>query len=114
MAILVHPTRATHDIPHIGVRKGERMYHVLSDIVGPEGGRELRSFVRDCGMRPEWVQYAGTYREHFDAHGHCVECLIRRGARIAGNHEVGLLLRAKRAAETIPGEPPQHDDLAGP
>lgn len=98
MAILIHPTRATHDLPYIAIRKGERMYHVLSDNIGPQGGDELRHFVAGCGMRPQWVQYAGTYREHFDAHGAFAECLIRRGARLVGNREVGLLLRAKRAA----------------
>jgi hypothetical protein len=98
MAVLVHATLATRDLRHIGVRKGERMYHVLSDLVGPAGAEELRGFVRGCGMRPEWVQYPGTYREHFDAHGPLVECLLRRGARPATNREVGALLRAKRAA----------------
>lgn len=99
MAILLHPTRATHDIAHIGIRKGDRMYHVLSDITGPQGGMELRRFVAGCGMRAEWIQYPGTYREHFDTHGMFAECLMRRGARLVGNHEVGGLLRAKRAAE---------------
>jgi hypothetical protein len=102
MAILIHPTRATHDIPHIGVRTGERMYHVLSDLPGAAGSVELREFVRECGMRAAWVQYPGTYREHFDAHGEFVVCLIRQGARLATNREVGLLLRAKRATGVEP------------
>jgi hypothetical protein len=96
MAILIHPTRATHDLPHIGLHKGDRMYHVLSDLAGPEGGAELRRFVAGCGMRPEWVQYPATYREHFDTHGRYADCLLHRGARLVGNREVGLLLRAKR------------------
>jgi hypothetical protein len=106
MAIVIHPTRATHDVPHIGVRKGDRMYHVLSDVPGAAGGQELRAFVRGCGMRPAWVQYAGTYREHFDAHAHLAECLMRRGARLVTNREVGLLLRAKRALPAPPRVPP--------
>jgi hypothetical protein len=106
MAILIHPTRATHDVPHIGARKGDRMYHVLSDLPGAAGGQELRAFVRGCGMRPAWVQYAGTYREHFDAHAHLAECLMRRGARLATNREVGLLLRAKRAQPAALPIPP--------
>jgi hypothetical protein len=125
MAVLIHPTRASHDLPHIGVRKGERMYHVLSDVAGAAGGQELRAFVRGCGMRPAWVQYAGTYREHFDAHGHLADCLMRRGARLATNREVGLLLRAKRdhAAAALPSTPsppaarepePVPDALAAP
>lgn len=112
MAILLHPTRATHDLPYIGVRKGERMYHVVSDLVGRAGSDELRTFVRGCGMRADWVQYRGSYREHFDAHGHLVECLRLRGARLVGNHELGRLLRTKREAQqaaTAPQEPsPSH------
>lgn len=108
MAILIHPTRATHELPRIGIRKGERMYHVLSDLVGPAGGRELRTFVRGCGMRPEWVQYAGSYREHFDAPPHLAACLLQRGGRLATNREVGLLLRAKRNAAA---QAPDHDTL---
>jgi hypothetical protein len=102
MAILIHPTRATHAIMHIGVPKGGRMYHVLAETIGPTGGQELRAFVRGCGMRPEWVQYPDTYREHFDAHPDVADCLLRRGARLATNREVGLLLRAKRAAAARP------------
>ena len=112
MAILIHPTRATRDIGYLGVRKGSRMYHVLSDIIGPAGGRELRTFVRGCGLRPEWAQYPGTYREHFDAHAHVADCLLRRGARLVGNHEVGLLLRAKRAAETGQSPAPAADGVS--
>ena len=97
MAVLLHPMRATHDLARAGIRRGDRMYHVLSDIPGPEGGRELRTFVAQCGLRPEWVQFPGTYREHFDVHGRAVECLLQRGARLATNHDVGRLLAAKRA-----------------
>jgi hypothetical protein len=96
MAIIIHPTRAPYAIPRIGVGKGDRMYHVLSDLHGAAGGVELREFVAQCGMRAEWVQYPGGYREHFDAHGPLAECLMRRGARLVGNREVAQLLRAKR------------------
>jgi hypothetical protein len=75
------------------------MYHVLSDRLGPEGARELRTFVARCGIRPQWVQYSGTYREHFDAPPEAAACLLEQGARLATNHEVGALLRAKRATE---------------
>jgi hypothetical protein len=103
MAVLIHPTRATRDLRYIGVRKGERMYHVLSDLPGPDGTAELLAFVRPCGLRPEWIQNPGTYREHYDTHGEYAACLMRRGAQPATNREVGLVLRAKRAA-TWPAE----------
>ena len=100
MAILVHPARATRDWVPARVWRGDRMYHVLSDVIGSEGARELRAFVRQFGMRPEWVQYAGTYREHFDAREDTGLAMLERGARLATNREVGELLRAKREAAT--------------
>src|SRR5689334_10187244 len=106
MAIVIHPTRATHDVPHIGARKGDRMYHVLSDVPGVGGGREMRS---------AWVQSAGTHREHFDAHGHLADCRMRRGARLVTNRGVGLLLRAKRApAVPAPPSPPDAREARDP
>jgi hypothetical protein len=98
MAILVHPARATRHWLRAGVRKGDRMYHVFSDLLGPEGARELIAFVRQFGLRPEWIQYAGTYREHFDVREDEGLRMIALGARLATNREVGLLLAAKRAA----------------
>ncbi|WIG59070.1 MAG: hypothetical protein OJF49_001817 [Ktedonobacterales bacterium] len=101
MAILVHPARATrHWIP-AGVLRGDRMYHVLSDFLGAEGTRELTAFVVPYGLRPAWIQYPGTYREHFDVRPETGERMLADGARLATNREVGLLLRAKREAMSI-------------
>jgi hypothetical protein len=105
VAILLHPARATHDWLPAGVRRGDRMYHVLSDLPGEAGSEELRAFVAVCGVQPRWVQYAGTYREHFDVPPDTAECLLRGGARLATNREVGALLRAKRAGMTSPPAP---------
>lgn len=98
MAILVHAARATRHWRPAGVRRGDRMYHVLSDIPGHEGSRELRAFVARYGLRPEWVQYPGTYREHFDAREPEGLAMLRDGARLASNRDIGALLAAKRAA----------------
>ncbi|MGZ3581630.1 MAG: DUF4031 domain-containing protein [Ktedonobacterales bacterium] len=99
MAILIHAARATRHWLPAGVYRGQRMYHVVSDIIGPEGSHELRAFVQRYGLRPEWVQYAGTYREHFDVREdtglRMLEDVI---ARQVTNRELGALLSAKRAA----------------
>ncbi|MGZ6388879.1 MAG: DUF4031 domain-containing protein [Ktedonobacterales bacterium] len=99
MAILIHAARATRHWLPAGVYRGQRMYHVVSDIIGPEGSRELRAFVQRYGLRPEWVQYAGTYREHFDVREdtglRMLEDVI---ARQVANRELGALLSTKRAA----------------
>lgn len=98
MAILIHPMRATRDLPHPGIKRGDRMYHLLSDLDGPNGARELLEAARACGMPTRFIQYAGTYREHFDIHGEMVDILLARGARIVTNREIGELLRRKRGS----------------
>lgn len=110
MAILIHPARATRDWIPARVRRGDRMYHVLSDVIGPEGSAELRAFVLQFGMRSEWVQYAGTYREHFDARADTGLAMLAHGARPATNREVGALLRAKRAAIISPTPPTRKEE----
>lgn len=98
MAILVHPSRATRHWHGPGVRRGERIYHVLSDLQVPEDTAELVAFVPRYGLRPEWIQYRGTYREHFDVPEHIGLRMLADGARLATNRQVGELLRAKRAS----------------
>lgn len=97
MAIMLHPMLATRDLLRPGIRRGDRMYHLLSDLHGAEGTQELLHAARACGMPTRFIQYPGTYREHFDIHGPMVDILLERGARLATNREVGHLLRAKRA-----------------
>ncbi len=98
MAILVHPMRATRDLLRPGIRKGDRMYHLLSDLPGTAGTEELLAAARACGMPTRFIQYPGTYREHFDIHVPMAEQLLACGGRLATNREVGELLRAKRRA----------------
>lgn len=99
MAILIHAARATRHWLPAGVYRGDRMYHVLSDILGLEGSRELRGFVRQYGLRAEWIQYAGTYREHFDVREDTGLLMLADGvARQVTNRELGTLLATKRAA----------------
>lgn len=82
------------------------MYHVVSDIIGPEGSRELRAFVQRYGLRPEWIQYASTYREHFDAREDTGLRMLEDGrARQVTNRELGALLAAKRTASHTPQNP---------
>jgi hypothetical protein len=97
MTILLHPMLATRDLPRPGIRRGDRMYHMLSDLPGAEGTAELLAAARACGMPTRFIQYPDTYREHFDIHGPMVEILLARGARLATNREIGLLLRSRRA-----------------
>jgi uncharacterized protein DUF4031 len=98
MAIVLHAARATRDWIPAGVRRGDRMYHMLSDIPGPEGGVELRAFALPLGFRERWVQYPGGYREHFDVTERDAQAILARGnVRLLSNRELGKLLAEKRA-----------------
>jgi hypothetical protein len=110
MAILIHPMLATRDLPHPGIRRGDRMYHLLSDLPGAAGTEELLAAARACGMPTRFIQYPGSYREHFDIHGPMKDTLLAHGARLATNREVGLLLRAKRAKHTASAADETPDD----
>jgi hypothetical protein len=96
MAILIHAARATHHWYGPGVRRGERIYHVLSDLPGEAGTQELVGFVVRYGMRAAWIQYRGTYREHFDAPEHVGLRMLADGAHPATNRELGALLARKK------------------
>lgn len=79
------------------------MYHMLSDIPGPEGARELRAFALKLGFRERWVQYPGSYREHFDVTERDAQAILARGGvQLLSNRELGALLAAKRAFLTTP------------
>lgn len=98
MAIVLHAARATRDWIPAGVRRGDRMYHMLSDIPGAEGARELRAFALSLGFRERWVQYAGGYREHFDVTERDAQVILASSdVRLVSNRELGALLAAKRA-----------------
>ncbi len=98
MAIVLHAARATRDWIPAGVRRGDRMYHMLSDIPGPEGAFELRAFALPLGFRERWVQYPGGYREHFDVTERDAQAILaNEGARLVTNRELGALLALKRA-----------------
>lgn len=81
--------------------------HLASDRAGPEGSAELLEFALSIGMRADWLQHAGTHREHFDVFGARYQRAVDRGARPIGNMEFGRLLAdKKRAAASAQAAPP--------
>ncbi len=71
--------------------------HLVSDLHGDEGTRELIAFGARLGMKERWLQSRGTYREHFDLFGKHVEEARAAGAVELGRREFVGILRAKRA-----------------
>jgi uncharacterized protein DUF4031 len=40
--------------------------HMMTTLEGEAGRAELVAFARRLGLKPEWIQYPGTRRQHFD------------------------------------------------
>lgn len=40
--------------------------HLWSDLVGVPGREELDWVARKLGLKRDWLQHAGTHREHYD------------------------------------------------
>ncbi len=99
--ILLHEADAPRDLPSIGVKRGEPVYHLLSDLPGHAGTAELLALARAVGGHDAWLQAPGTYREHFDLFGAWATEALAAGARPATNAEVAAALAAKRAAMAL-------------
>ena len=65
-----HHHVAHADTPHLGIRKGDRLCHVFSDL--PDLGaaeRELRGWAQSNGPRGLRLQQRGQRRQHYDLWG---------------------------------------------
>jgi hypothetical protein len=76
-----------------------RWSHLMADTHD-----ELMAFAARLGLRPEWIQHAGSYREHFDlTEPHRAKALELGAHAITYPHGTGLVLAEKRAAKRGPG-----------
>jgi hypothetical protein len=70
--------------------------HLMADTTD-----ELEAFARHLGLRPEWIQHAGTRREHYDVTDTVRAEAIRLGAEsITYPHGTAKVLDRKRQAES--------------
>lgn len=77
-------------------RLRSRWSHLLADT-----HQELMSMASELGLRPQWIQYAGTYREHFDlTEPKRLQALGFGAVAITYPHGTGRVLTAKREAES--------------
>lgn len=68
--------------------------HLMADST-----EELLAFADTLGLRREWLQHAGTHREHFDVTEANRKRALLMGARpITYPHQTGELLARKRQA----------------
>lgn len=73
-------------------RLRSRWSHLLADT-----HQELVDMAAELGLRPEWIQHPGTYREHFDLTTARRHQAIHCGAvQITYPHGTAQILRQKR------------------
>lgn len=68
--------------------------HMGTTLPGEDGRLELIAFAKRLGLRPEWIQYQGTDRQHFDLTEKKRAQALRLGAEEV---EVGWRRRKERA-----------------
>lgn len=71
--------------------------HLVSDLPGEEGSRELIAFARKIGMRKEWLQKSGAAHEHFDVYGKRRRRALGAGCIEVDRKRMVAVFRAKRA-----------------
>lgn len=71
--------------------------HLVSDIPGEEGTRELVDFARSLGIPAVAIQHEGRYSEHFDVAGPWLEAARQAGAQLVDRYELVSILRRKRS-----------------
>lgn len=77
--------------------KFKRCSHMISDLLGEPGHRELMEFAAKIGMRPEWLQKEGTSHEHFDIFGGRRDRALAAGCVEVDRRRFVEVLRTKRA-----------------
>src|SRR5262245_19613867 len=71
--------------------------HLLSDLPGDEGRRELVAFAQRLGMDPRWIQNEGTATEHFDLREPTRQRALALGAvPVRYGREVARITMAKK------------------
>lgn len=88
------------DPPRVEAFRGRRVTtaHLVSTLPGEAGTRELVDFAVRIGMRRDWIQHAGTYREHFDLIGKARCAAAIEAGAVVDRRALGEALRVKREA----------------
>lgn len=70
-----------------------------SHLVTDGDAAELATFAQRIGLKPSWLQNAGTWREHYDLFGSRLQRAAAAGAVQVDRREFVRLLRVKRHRE---------------
>lgn len=73
-----------------------KMSHLIADST-----EELLEMTNAIGVCPEWIQYAGTYKEHFDITKSKKALAIKAGAIPITTSQLGRLIRNRRLTGSL-------------
>lgn len=73
-----------------------RMSHLLAD-----SSAELAAFAAELGLKPDWLQQAGTAYEHYDVSDSKRRAALELGARPITLRQTGELMKRKAEALKI-------------
>ena len=71
--------------------------HLMSDLDGEAGTRELVAFAEALGIPRAALQHPGTAREHFDLAGPWLQAAREAGATVIDRYRLVAILQARRA-----------------
>lgn len=71
---------------------------ILSSHLMADTSEELLAFARRIGLKPAWIQEAGTDKEHFDLMNSRIEVAERAGAERLSRTEFVRRWKARRIA----------------
>jgi len=70
--------------------------HLMSDIPGEKGTKELLAFVRRIGLKAYWIQNRGEPIEHFDVMRSKIRQAQDNGARYVTPKKLVSIIRSKK------------------
>lgn len=79
-----------------------RAAHLLSDLSGITGTKELMGFAMKIGLKASWLQNGATDTEHFDLMGRMIDAAVQAGALRVDRHRLVEILRKKRGERPRP------------
>lgn len=82
---------------HTGPGKGKTA-HLMSDLPGEEGTKELLQFGKQIGLHPQWIQHKGEPKEHFDVWASKIDAALENGAKEVGLKGTVEIMQKKREA----------------
>lgn len=65
--------------------------HIIADT-----HEELESIARKLGLKPSWIQQAGTSKEHYDLFGSFTKKILKHDVKVCGRKQFAKIMKKRR------------------